>query len=134
MSLLDVLTIGTRVSFDLYPASIVGTTFKNAEVASILDFTTAMLFEDVAAMHANVYPTLPPGTLNDPKKYTYIKFILENNKVLIVGLPWIKENTVAVESTTNMLVKVMSVDSVQRVRFVDMCAVNGFTIVVTGQE
>lgn len=130
MAIIDVLTLGSRISFETYPAAIIGTTFNNVRVDAILDFETASTLLDVAAMHANVYPTLPSGTADDYKGYYYAKLRLENGKVTVVGLPWIKEDTVITQSTVNLPVTVLSVNPVDQARFKAVCAANGFAIQV----
>lgn len=96
------ITLHTTVSFDLWPASILGISVKGAKVQAIVDGDTALVWQDVRAMHANVYPTLPPGTINRFDGYPYLKLKLMDGTIRVIGLPWIKEETY-VEANTNRL-------------------------------
>jgi hypothetical protein len=130
MPTIDALTIGAHVSFDLYPAAVIGTTFNNVEVTDILSFSTAMaLGVDVAAMHANIFPTLPNGTPADPTKYQYVRVVLPNGNIQILGLPWIKANTIVINSTKNLTLTIVSVNPVDQTRVLELLAHGGFTVV-----
>ncbi len=83
--------LGTYVSFVVYPSSILGSSFQNVKLLAILDSQTAMLFADVASMHANVFPLIPKVNqpLNDFTSYSYLKIQFTNGQIGIIGIPWI---------------------------------------------
>jgi len=89
------LPIGSVVSFETYAPAILGTTYNNCTVMSHLDANDARaLGSDVQARHANVYPSLPSGTPNDPFSYWFIKVKLINGNVDFLGVPWIRKETI----------------------------------------
>lgn len=96
--------LSSTVSFDLYPAAQLGTSLKNAKVLGIFDASTAMnLGFDAPAMHANVFPTLPPGTPNDHSKYAYLYLKLTSGEKTFIGMPWVKESTYVEEMVRTVL-------------------------------
>lgn len=92
-------SLGTKVSFDVYPEALLGTKFNHVKVLGILDADTARGLIDPDAMHANVYPTLPDGVPDDPTGYYYIKVALPGGQQTAVGLPWIKGDTITVHDS-----------------------------------
>lgn len=84
----------TTYSFEVYPAPIIGTTFKNVTVLGIIDRDTAETIINVATHHPAIYPYLPEGTVNNPDDYTYLKLRTENGDITVVAIEWIRENTI----------------------------------------
>lgn len=118
MPTIDSSYIGQHVTFSVYPASILGTEFENVKVLAILDAESATGLIDPYAMHRNVYPTLPGGTPNDATSYSYVKIQLANGEKTAVGLPWIDDSTVAVQSASIMDVAIFNTSAadVEKVR------------------
>lgn len=88
------IVLSSTVSFDLYPAHLLGTSIKNAKVLGLVDAATAQaLGFDAPAVHAQVFVTLPPGTPNAYDKYFYIHLKLASGQRSFIGLPWIKDDT-----------------------------------------
>lgn len=84
--------LGKVISFDLYPAAILGSTFSRVKLLGILDPATAIGLADIATMHANVYPTIPvPNRPEDNyASYNYLKVKqLSSGNIEIIGIPWI---------------------------------------------
>jgi hypothetical protein len=97
MPIIDSSYYRKRISFEVYPATIIGTKFENVEVLCIVDYETAMNFADVHAKHIAVYPQLPTTPVPvpvDPSAYDYLKVRLQNGQIEYVGLPWIRPETV----------------------------------------
>lgn len=92
------LTPGSVVSFEVYPTSVLGNDFKNVTVKAILDSETARTAVpggfDAAALHANVYSSLPEGTPNNYTRYNYVKIAYPSGATAILGIPWIKAASV----------------------------------------
>ncbi len=128
MTIIDSSFIGSKITFDLWPSSIIGTTFKSAEVKAILDFDTVSTFKDVRALHSQVYSTLPNGTEVNPEKLTYVKFILSNGKPEYVADCWIKANTVQTETTRDFQIILDSVSPADRERYKQILVASGATI------
>lgn len=128
MATIDSTYIGSKISFDLWPSAIIGTTFKSAEVKAILDFDTVSTFKDVRALHSQVYSTLPNGTDANPEKVNYIKFLLSNGKVEYIADSWIKSSTVQTETTKDFQIVLSSVSPIDRERFKQILVASGATI------
>lgn len=113
------------VNFEVYPSTLIGTSFKNVRVIGLVDHTGVNF--DAAARHANVYSTLPPGTVNDFTAYMYLKVQLASKAIDFVGIPWIKENTLTIldgKAVTVVFPNSGDATTIQRIR--DMCLNNGF--------
>lgn len=109
--------LGKFVSFNLYPASILGSSYERVKVAAILDADSASSIADVASLHANVYPTLPQGSPSRYMDYLYAKIIHPNGTVGVVGLPWIDgEITIHENIAIRVNIENASMSDIERVR------------------
>lgn len=116
-----------QVSFEVYPSIILGNSFNNVKVMGIVDADTArMLGLDAAAMHTNVYPTLPQGSVDAFDEYLYVRVKHSNGQQSILGLPWIKADSVRVLDYTNVTVRVGNVSPGDYERILQALAANGF--------
>lgn len=101
--------IGKSYSFDVYPVAIISNEYHNVAVKGILDEQTARMYIDTEAMNRSIYPYLPEGTPKDYQKYTYLKIKLENEKVSVIAVEWINDNTVIeVPSKLKVVVEVLN--------------------------
>lgn len=88
------IAIGQRVSFEVYPTSVLGSRYRDVVLdGTISPHTAIMMGYDIAALHANVYSSLPPGTPNDPYMYNYVAIRHPNGTREIVGEPCIRSET-----------------------------------------
>ncbi len=125
----DQMPVGAIVSFDLHPAQIIGASHKNAKVLAIVDGDTAQsLGYDVRALHAAVYPTLPQGTPNRYNAYSYALLLLGSKQKTVVGLPWIKENSLQRVSVGRLQVILEGMSEQDHTRLVKALSANGFTV------
>lgn len=125
----DILTRGDIVTFTVYPATILGTKYTSVKVLSILDYETAKSFVDIDALHRNVYPTLPGGTVpNDPSQYDYVKVRFGNGSSDIIGLPWINAATIVVSSSQTLQLTFANISPIDQNRLKQVIAANGFVI------
>lgn len=95
---------------------------------AIMDAATAALYGvDTPALHANVYPTLPAGTSNRHDGYAYAKLTTPAKTTVVVGLPWIKSDSVQLVDSIRAVVEVenLTVDKLRLLR--DVLLANGFT-------
>ena len=106
------------VSFQVYPSGILGTKFNNVQIMGILDAASCVGIIDPPALHANVYPTLPAGAVDDYTKYPYYKIKLQDGTVTCIGRPWIREETVKVvtQQDLHIVLNNISLDDVARWR------------------
>lgn len=101
------LQIKQSYSFEVYPAALLGNGFQNVTVMAIMDFESASKEFDAQARHVQVYPSLPAGsTPNNPAEYLFVKLRLANGTTTILGLPWIKQATIAQISSSTITVKI----------------------------
>lgn len=92
-------------NLDVYPASIIPTKFQNAKLVGMFDFQTALVFDDIPAIHANVFPLLPAGTPNRPEDYEYLLFQIGTEKK-ILARQWINEETVKEVNSSKLIVTI----------------------------
>ncbi|QVD49125.1 hypothetical protein LUCX_55 [Xanthomonas phage vB_XciM_LucasX] len=127
------IKLETTVSFDLYPASYLGTSVKNAKVVALVNAATAIrLGFDPVALHAAVYPTLPPGTPNRYDGYQYLILRTTAGQEILIGVPWIKESTWVEEVINNVTFYCENLTPDQRARAVQ--ALSAIGIAVAKQE
>lgn len=111
----SLIKIDSTVSFDLYPASTFMASVKNARVLSIVGARTAMqLGFDAPAYHAQVFPSLPPGTPNAYDKYQYVGLQLASGQQTFIGVPWIKESTYVEETLRDITLRLQGVTPEQQ--------------------
>lgn len=80
--------------FTTFAPTILGT-FRGVRVKGIIDHQLAFNFIDPAAMHANVYSSLPQDQVPDDfRKYSYLVLTMPNDQKTAVGLPWIERSSV----------------------------------------
>lgn len=85
--------INKHYNFSVYANSILGTSFKNLKLISILDYTTALKFGNIELLHRQIFPYLPPGTISNNTKYTYYLFKYKG-KNLILAHQWIVQDSI----------------------------------------
>lgn len=125
--ILDKMNISDVVTFDVYPSSLLGTQFRQCTILSIWDYdTTRAMGFDPDAMHVKVFDTLPVGTPNDPTKYQWLKIKLTSGETTAIGVPWIKADTIKINTTSTITVVYTGVspDDVAKIRI--MNANNGY--------
>jgi hypothetical protein len=122
----DYLVFGNVISFDVYPATIIGAHFSDAKVLGLLDKDTANLWIDADAMHVNVYPSLPAGTPDDPDQYQYVKLRHLNGTVSIIGIPWINADTLEISQRGTLTITVSDASPLDKDRIIRALAANGY--------
>lgn len=106
------LHINKHYSFSVYANSILGTNYRNAKLVAILDYKTALRFENIDLAHKQIYPYLPPNTLIDHTKYTY--YLLDvNDKTVVIADTWIKQSSIEETSGQSYTVKLNNVTTHQ---------------------
>lgn len=97
--------LGQVLSFDTNAAAVLGQSFANVTVLSLMDPQSANNVIDIVGMHRAVYPYLLQAGLNvpdDPTQYNYLKVRTQSGKVTCLGMPWINESTI--QATTNQVI------------------------------
>ena len=103
-------SLGQTIAFEVYPSSVIGTRFNNAIVRGVVDHSGVTEFNP-AVMHANVFATLPSGSVDDFRKYNYLRLELENGNITFVGIPWIIANSVQVISNQDLVINTITFES-----------------------
>ena len=105
--------IDSVYSFDVYPVALLGNNFKNVTVLAIMNQATAQAQGfDTYAAHANVFPTLPTGTVpNDPSKYSYIKIKTPTGDTAYLGIPWVVAASIALVESRTITVQIAGVSA-----------------------
>lgn len=114
----DLNSYGKIVSFEVYPSAILGDNYRTVKLLSIVDFSTARMYSDVANLAISVYPTLPVGTPKDYKRYNYLKVEFSNGEIGCVAIHWINLDTVQFHTdiVATVKIKLDNVDSVDKLR------------------
>ena len=94
----DQVPVGTKISFEVYPANIYGTTFTGVtlDAQQISPSVASELGYDIMGTHANTYSTLPSSVVNDPYQYTYFRVITEAGNKVILAVEFVKEGTLKI--------------------------------------
>lgn len=123
------IEIFSTVSFEVYPAQLLGTGFTNAKVLAIVDADTARAWIDPVAQHAAVFPTLPAGTINRYDAYLYLKLRLANGQLTALGLPWIRKETYTVNANRTIQLTIENVTPDDEPKIRRALSANGYTAV-----
>ena len=120
-------SLGQTIAFEVYPSSVIGTRFNNAIVRGVVDHSGVTEFNP-AVMHANVFATLPSGSVDDFRKYNYLRLELENGNITFVGIPWIIANSVQVINNQDLVINIPKYGSHENQEFIKrMLLNNGIT-------
>ncbi len=120
-------SLGQTIAFEVFPSSVIGTRFNNAIVRGVVDHSGVTEFNP-AVMHANVFATLPSGSVDDFRKYNYLRLELENGNITFVGIPWIIANSVQVISNQDLVINIPKYGSHENQEFIKrMLLNNGIT-------
>lgn len=102
---LNDIRLNDRFSFEVYPTSRLNNQFRNVRLEGMLNAATAVNSGvDIQALHANIYPSLPPGTVpNDPFQYDYIRIQHPNGEYSTIGIPWIRQETIELSQSSQIV-------------------------------
>lgn len=87
------LNINKHYNFSVFANAILGTSFRNTKLISILDYKTALKFGNIELLQKKIYPYLPPDTLIDHTKYTYYLFEV-SDKTIVLADQWIVSDSI----------------------------------------
>ncbi len=109
---MSTLAINKHYSFSVFANSILGTNFKNAKLIGILDYTTALKNANIELLHRQIYPYLPPGTVQDQTKYTYYLFSYNGGKIVLADV-WILTESIQETEGLNYTLRLNNITSPQ---------------------
>ncbi len=114
------LEVGQKVSFEIYPSHIHGSTFNNVTISAFFDYKLAnALGFDIISAHNMVFPSLPIGIPNDPTQYNYVQVTSESGKTLILGTPWIINNTIVVGNGRKLTLVFQDINETRKGRIIN---------------
>lgn len=114
-------------NFDVHPTAFIGNNYKNVTVMAIMDRETANKEIDTAALHIQCFPTLPAGTPNDPDAYDYVKLKMPSGATTIIGLAWIKSETVTLVDARTITAKIGNVTATDLAKIKAALVQNGYS-------
>lgn len=101
--------INKRYNFSCHASAILGASYSNVKVISILDYKSALKLRELNSIQRQVYPSLPVGTPSDPRSYTYYVFEIENGIQLVLAYNWIIADSIVTVQSLDMVVKVFNI-------------------------
>lgn len=131
--ILGKFTLNSTITFQVYPSALYGDVFRNAVPTDVVSARGASKFGiDPEAEHAKVYPLLPSGTVEDnARSYNWLVLTLEDGTERVIGLPWIKADTIVVVNTVNATVLIPGIGTgdIEKIRLaISGAGFNNFTI------
>lgn len=106
------LQINNYYNFSLYPNTVIGTSFRNAKLISILDYNTALKFSNVELYNKQIYPYLPEGTPSNYHNYIYYLFLYKDKKIVIADT-WIIPSSIEVSTSTTYTITLENISNSQ---------------------
>jgi len=88
--------LGVTYSFNTRSPVFLSARIERAKLKSIVDVDIARKFAPIDQMHAQVYPSLPPGTPNNPAATEYLVFEALNKSTIVFAKTWIEESSLQV--------------------------------------
>jgi len=113
-------------SFDVYPSAILGTSFQNVTILSIMDYESALNFGDIASLHINVFPYLPEGSPDDPTATDYVRIRTSSGAATILGVNWINPATIEQVTSQRAIATIEGVTNSDVPRILNALVQNGF--------
>lgn len=93
--------VGKVVSFSLYAPSVLGEGYTNVKVVGAVSADIAKTYADIITQHTQVYPSLPPGTVDNFRAYEYLLIENANGNIVPIGFPWVQGTPT--ESTSSLV-------------------------------
>lgn len=124
------LSLNKRYNISFYPVSILGVSYKNAKVISIMDYFTAIKFKNVEQLHREIYPYLPPGTPSDPTLYTFYLLQLEDGSKEVIADYWIINSSITEVTSISKTIKLDNITDSQFSIIRDQMRILGITFTI----
>lgn len=124
--------LGKTYRFNTKAPALLGAIINNAKLLSIVDYETAITYENIDLKFRAIYPILPNGTPDDPSTCIFYRFKSESGEKIILADQWIDETTVEVIEHINFKVTFTdcAIGDIARVRdAVNALGYTNFTIV-----
>jgi hypothetical protein len=120
-------------TFNTLAPAILGAQIKNAKLLGMLDYTSALAYDNVDLKFRQVYPALPAGTPNQPASCIYYWFQGESGDKIIIADAWIDATSVEVVEHINIQVNFTDASLADIARIRDALNALGFRNYVINQ-
>lgn len=114
-------------TFNTRAPALLGAQVTRATLKGIIDYSVAVTFINVDLHHRKIYPALPQGTVNDPKKFTYLLFKTESGELTVFAYEWIDDTSIEVVDSTTLTVTLPGVSNSDANKIRDALNLIGFT-------
>ena len=114
-------------TFNTRAPALLGAQVTRATLKGIVDYSVAVTFINVDLQHRKIYPALPPGTVNDPKKYNYLLFKTESGEMNVFAYEWIDDTSIDVVDSTTLTITLPGVSTSDANKVRDALTLIGFT-------
>ena len=104
------LIVGNVYNFETLAPSILPTHFKNAKLEAELSFDMANTLDNVGLRYRQIFPILPPGSLDDPTKQKWYAFKTELNEKAYLCGQWINASTVTLVKNISLTIFVTNLN------------------------
>ena len=118
--------IGKVYSFGTLAPALLGAVFDKVTVLGIIDYHIATSFLNVDLYHRRIYPLLPNGTVDNPKKFTYLLVKTESGIQTVLAYEWIEENTIELIDAVTLTVTIPNVSNSDATKVRDALTLLGF--------
>lgn len=111
------LALQSTYNFQMLAPEILGYNFKNAKVLALLDFDSANKEQDIAPLHASIYPFLPNGTPINPSQLIYVKVRTSTGSIRVLAMDWIAiQPTLVTETEATVVIRGIDLAELPRIR------------------
>ncbi len=119
--------IGQTYTFNTLAPAILGANFQNVKLVAILDYNTAMKFNNVAQQNQVILPLLPKGTPTDPSQYVYLLFSTQSNTTVLLAYNWIDPSSIAQSQSISLNITVNNVGTPDITTISNALSLMGYT-------
>lgn len=118
--------IGGVYNVPTYSPAILGTVYKNVVLKGIVDYDSALAISNVELLQRQIYPTLPAGTPDNPRAYTWYHFKTVNNTSVVLAYPWIDISNVERVMSKVGVITIPNINDADVVRIVNQIRAMGY--------
>lgn len=95
------LELNKTFTFNTLAPSILGAQMKNAKLLGMMDYSTAITYDNIDLKFRQIYPVLPPNSPDQPESCIYYRFLSESGVKIVLADAWIDLTTVEVVEHIN---------------------------------
>lgn len=136
MTLASQLNDGDVISFETIAPSILNLKYTQVKFAGLVSWAVARSFGDIASLHRSLYPSMNQTEVKDDyKSYSYLSFQNNSGIIQVIGVPWIREDTLVVSGSENLNIIFPNISPDKKAYLFQLLKANGFSnFQVTGTE